>query len=40
MDKKKPDWTYNEQFIIQHMNSDHSNSIVSTLNAQHRIKDP
>ena len=25
--------------IIQHMNDDHSNSIVSTLNAQHGIKD-
>ena len=25
--------------IIKHMNDDHSNSIVSTLNAQHGIKD-
>ena len=25
--------------IIEHMNDDHSNSIVSTLNAQHGIKD-
>ena len=40
MNKKKPEWINNEQVIIQHMNSDHSNSIVSTLNAQHGIKDP
>ena len=40
MDKKKPEWINNEQVIIQHMNSDHCNSIVSALNAQHRIKDP
>ena len=26
--------------IINHMNSDHLNSIVSTLNAQFGIKDP
>ena len=25
--------------IIEHMNDDHSNSIISTLNAQHGIKD-
>ena len=25
--------------IIEHMSDDHSNSIVSTLNAQYRIKD-
>lgn len=25
--------------IIKHMNDDHSNSIVSTLHAQHKIKD-
>ena len=25
--------------IIEHMNDDHSNSIVSTLNAKHKIKD-
>ena len=40
MVKNKPEWTYNEQVIIEHMNSDHTNSIVSTLNAQHGIKDP
>ena len=40
MDKKKPEWISNEQVIIQHMNSDHCNSIVSALNAQHGIKDP
>jgi len=39
MDKKKPEWINNEQVIIQHMNSDHCNSIVSALNAQHGIKD-
>ena len=26
--------------IVAHMNSDHSNSIISTLNAQFGIKDP
>ena len=26
--------------IVDHMNSDHSNSIVSTLHAQFQIKDP
>ena len=40
MDKKKPEWINNEQVIIQHMNSDHCNSIVSALNAQYGIKDP
>ena len=40
MDKKKPEWINNEQVIIQHMNSDHCNSIVSALNVQHGIKDP
>ena len=39
MVKNKPEWIKNEQVIIQHMNSDHSNSIVSTLNAQFGIKD-
>ena len=35
-----PEWLLNASFrIIEHMNEDHSNSIVSTLNAQHGIKD-
>ena len=33
-------WLKNEESIIEHMNNDHSNSIVSSLNAQHDIKDP
>ena len=40
--KKKdlPEWLSKSSYrIIQHMNDDHSNSIVSTLNAQHGIKD-
>ncbi|MFL2812913.1 MAG: DUF2470 domain-containing protein [Paracoccaceae bacterium] len=40
MVKNKPELINNEQDIIQHMNIDHSNSIVSTLNAQLGIKDP
>ena len=39
MDKKNPEWINNEQ-VIQHMNSNHCNSIVSALNAQYGIKDP
>ena len=35
-----PEWLSKASYrIIQHMNDDHSNSIVSTLNAQHGIKD-
>ncbi len=34
------EWLLNAYIrTIEHMNEDHSNSIVSTLNAQHRIKD-
>ena len=39
-DKKLPDWLIkSSDGIIEHMNEDHSNSIVSTLHAQHGIKD-
>ena len=39
-DSKVPNWLMNaSNRIIEHMNEDHSNSIVSTLNAQHGIKD-
>ena len=39
-DIKVPNWLMNaSNRIIEHMNADHSNSIVSTLNAQHGIKD-
>ena len=39
-DSKVPDWLLNvSDRIIEHMNEDHSNSVVSTLNAQHGIKD-
>ena len=35
-----PEWLSKAPYrIIEHMNDDHSNSIVSTLNAQHGIKD-
>ncbi len=35
-----PDWLEaNSKRIIQHMNEDHSKSIISTLHAQHDIKD-
>ena len=38
--KKIPEWLSKvSKGIIEHMNSDHSNSIVSTLHAQHGIKD-
>ena len=37
---KVPNWLMNaSDRIIEHMNDDHSNSIISTLNAQHGIKD-
>ena len=37
---KVPTWLFNASSrIIEHMNKDHSDSIVSTLNAQHGIKD-
>ena len=40
MKKAIPDWLEaNSARIIQHMNEDHSKSIVSTLHAQHDIKD-
>ena len=39
-DSNVPEWLLNASFrIIEHMNEDHSNSIVSSLNAQHGIKD-
>ncbi len=39
-DSKAPEWLLKaSDRIIEHMNDDHSNSIVSTLNAQHDIKD-
>ena len=39
-DSKVPSWLMNaSDRIIEHMNNDHSNSIISTLNAQHGIKD-
>ena len=35
-----PEWLSKASYrIIEHMNEDHSDSIVSTLNAQHGIKD-
>ena len=35
-----PKWLSKASYrIIEHMNDDHSNSIVSTLNAQHGIMD-
>ena len=37
---KLPEWLYKASSrIIEHMNYNHSNSIVYTLNAQHGIKD-
>ena len=39
-DSKVPECLLNaSNRIIEHMNEDHSNSIVSTLNAQHGIRD-
>ena len=38
-DSNVPKWLLNASFrIIKHMNEDHSNSIVSSLNAQHGVK--
>ncbi len=37
---KIPEWlTTVSDRVIEHMNNDHSNSIISTLHAQHGIKD-
>lgn len=37
---KTPEWLNNaSESIIEHMNKEHSNSIISTLYAQHGIKD-
>ena len=36
---KNIEWEPAEKEIIDHMNQDHSNSIISTLSAQHSIKD-
>ena len=37
---KIPEWLSEiSKDVIEHMNKDHSNSIVSTLHAQHGIKD-
>ena len=39
-ESKLPEWLLKaSDRIIEHMNDDHSDSIVSTLNAQHSIKD-
>ena len=39
-ESKVPEWLLKaSDRIIEHMNDDHSNSIISTLNAQHGIKD-
>ena len=39
-DSKVPNWLMHaSNRIIEHMNEDHTYSIVSTLNAQHGIKD-
>ena len=39
-ESKVPEWLLKaSKRIIEHMNDDHSNSIISTLNAQHGIKD-
>ena len=35
----KPKWLEREESIINHMNDDHSNSIISTLHAQIGVKD-
>ena len=44
MDKKhiiNPDWLKKYAHkVIEHMNEDHQNTIVSTLNAQLKIEDP
>lgn len=36
---QKPDWYKNEKAIINHMNNDHQETIVSALKAQHNIED-
>jgi len=37
---KKPEWLKQASSrIVDHMNKDHSNSIISALHAQHGIKD-
>ncbi len=37
---KIPEWLNNaSESIIEHMNKEHSNSIISTLHAQHGVKD-
>ena len=39
-ESKIPEWLFEaSKRIIEHMNEDHSNSIVSTLNAQHGVTD-
>ena len=41
MKNKNPDWLeISSTKIMDHMNSDHQNSIISSLHAQHGIKDP
>ena len=38
--ENKPEWLIKvSKSVIKHMNDDHANSIVSTLHAQHNIKD-
>ena len=37
--KKDLEWIPAEKEIIEHMNQDHSKSIISTLSAQHNVKD-
>ena len=37
--KKDLEWIPAEKEIIEHMNQDHSKSIISTLSAQHNLKD-
>ena len=40
MNNKLPEWlTKVSDEIIQHMNDEHSNTIISTLHAQHGVKD-
>ncbi len=41
MKNKNPDWLeVSSTRIMDHMNSDHQNSIISSLHAQHGVKDP
>ena len=35
----KPKWSRQETEIVQHMNEDHQNVVISALHAQHNIKD-